>query len=159
MRTTTIALSLALWCLSSTTPQAQEPTDTLKTYWTSGIRLNQGHLIGMLGVTRQVSSRLLIYSGLDLGGPEYAAYGTTMLRITPPDRFTLFVNLGPQIETVELNDDPDNLITYLTAATGLTATYNITSHTALWAAVTYLITDANIRQWKIGCGVSLPLQL
>jgi hypothetical protein len=113
----------------------------------------------MLGVTRQISSRLLLYSGADLGGPQYAAYGATMLRITKPNRFTLYANLGPQIETVEIDDNPDNIITYLTAATGITATYDITPTTTIWTAVTYLITDAEIRQWKIGAGLALPLDL
>jgi hypothetical protein len=159
MRTTTLALALFFWCLSSTTPRAQDSPDTLKTYWTSGIRLNQGHLIGMLGVTRQISSRILVYTGADLGGPEYAAYGATMVRITKPNRFTLYANLGPQIETIERDDDPANIVTYLTAATGVTGTYDITPTTTAWAAVTYLITGADLQQWKIGAGLAIPLEL
>ena len=159
MRLVTLLIAGLLWCQTSTQAQPPESPDTVKTYWTSGIRLNQGHLIGMLGVTRQISSRILVYTGADLGGPEYAAYGATMLRITKPSRFTLYANLGPQIETVELNDDPDNIVTYLTAATGITGTYDITPTTTVWAGITYLITGADIRQWKIGAGLAIPLEL
>jgi hypothetical protein len=159
MRTTTLALLTAIWCLSSAPAQSQETTDTLRTYWTSGLRLNQGHLVGMLGVTRQISSRILVYAGGDFGGHEYALTGTTMIRITDPKRFTLYGVLGPQAETVAPNPTHDQVVTYLTAATGILATYDIQQDFTTWLGVTYLITGADIRQWKIGAGIALPLEL
>jgi hypothetical protein len=148
---------MLFWSLSSTPAQAQQTTDSLKTYWTSGIRLNQGHLVGMLGITKQISSRLAIYTGGDFGGPEYSLSGTTLLRVTPTRRFTLYAILGPQAERISPTDDPDQLVTYLTAATGALATYTIAPDVNTWFGITYLITDANLDQWKIGAGLALPL--
>ena len=138
---------------------AQTNSDSADFYWTSGLRINQGKMYGMIGVTKPIGNRLLVYAGADLGGDNLAAFGQALFRITPPGRLELYAALGPQYEKVLEELTPDQAIEALTVATGAVVTYNPNERWSAWIGATYLHTGADINQWKFGLGFAFPFKL
>ena len=151
-----LTLAVALFLTGSATPQT---TDSTSAWWTTGIRINQGQPFGLLGITKQISSKLYQYTGADFGGVERSLTTQTALRITKPGRWELYGLLGPQIETVETDPTNEQTIDYLTASTGALLNYHKNRSISFFVAFQYLWTDATIKRWKIGIGVLVPLDL
>ena len=86
-----------------------------------------------------------------------AGTSLTMIRFPISDRVKAFALIGPNIEVVELDPDPQLLSTYLMASTGFGASVRITDAASIWAAYQYLATDAPISSHKIGAGLNLSL--
>lgn len=156
-----IATAILLLC-AITTPQTghtQTEADSNGIHLTTGVRWNQAHPFGILGVTKRISSRIYQYTGFDLGGTERSVTTQTAIRLTPVRRWTLFAILGPQAETIEPEPDADQTITYLTGSTGLVLDYHRNQNLTAFAGISYLWTTADMVHWKFGFGVTLPLSL
>jgi hypothetical protein len=163
MSRTILLPTLALLLCSAVTITAQT-TDTTTAprtpwHWTTGIRINQGQPFGLIGVTKKLGPRVFQYAGADFGGIQRSMTTQTLVRITSPQKLELYALLGPQIETVLSDPDPQTTIDYLTGASGLLLNYNRNQNLSVWTAFTYLWTDAPIKRWKFGFGLTLPIDL
>lgn len=155
-RTALLTLATALFLTASATPQTPDSTSM---FWTTGIRINQGQPFGLLGITKRLNSRLYQYTGADLGGIERSITTQTALRITKPATWTLFALIGPQVETIETDPTREQTTDYLTASTGAIITYHRNQTLSIFAGFQYLWTEADIKRWKLGLGILVPLDL
>jgi len=159
MRTLHQALLAATLCLLSTPAVIPNPPDSTSAYWTAGIRFNQGHPFGLLGVTKRLSTRTYQYIGADLGGVERSITTQTALRITHPAALTLHALIGPQIETISPDPTTDETIDYLTASTGAILSYHRNQSLSFFIGTQYLWSAAPIKHWKFALGLLIPIDL
>lgn len=159
----TAILCASCLALTGTTIAAQTPDSTSKQFnryhFTTGIRINQGHPFGVIGITKRMSNRIYEFAGADLGGTQRSVSTYTLITITKPAKLRLFGLLGPQVETVDPNPTDDATISYLTGATGLLLNYNRNDLYTAWLAVQYLWTNADLKHWKFGIGFTFPIDL
>lgn len=153
----TLTALLAITILATTT--ASQTTDSASAYWTFGARINQGQLFGLLGVTKRLSSRIHQYTGADLGGIERSLTTQTAIRITKQGRWEVHGLIGPQIETIETNPTTELTVDYVTASTGALLIYQHNYTLSGFIGFQYLWTGADIKHWKFGLGLLLPIDL
>jgi hypothetical protein len=67
--------------------------------------------------------------------------------------------LGPQSETIQPDPDESTTITYITEATGFLFDCHPNNSIGVWTGFEYLLTGANIKQWKFGVGLYAPISL
>jgi hypothetical protein len=158
---TVIAALLVLLITSGITAQTLPPIsiDSANSFLTAGVRWNQGHPAGMIGITKKLSPRVHLYIGGDLAGIERSGSAQAMLSVGNIHGFELMAILGPQTETIQPDPDEPTTLTYLTGATGFVLTKNLNQQLGAWTGFEYLITDANIKQWKFGIGFFAPIRL
>ena len=123
MKLTILALAALIGATILAQTTTGKTTDTVSAYWTTGARLNQGQLFGLIGVTKRLGKRLHQYTGADLGGEERSLTTQTAIRITQPGKWELHGLIGPQIETIETNPTNEQTLNYLTASTGALIVY------------------------------------
>jgi hypothetical protein len=149
-----IAAMALVFSLTAQTAACKEPI-----HLTSGLRMNNGQLAGVFGARVSLKQSVFLYLGSDLAGNEGAGYLKPTYKISLSGRSTLWIHLGPQVELVETEPDPETVISYLTAATGATYQLRINQTHHFWTGFDYLTGSDNIDSWKIGIGIVSTLQL
>ena len=133
--------------------------DSAAAYLTTGVRWNQGHPAGMIGITKRLGPRVTVYVGGDLEGIQRAASAQAMFQFMKIGPVFIHALLGPQAETIQPNPDAEHTLTYITGATGFLADCHLNNQLGVWTGFEYLITDANIKQWKFAIGLYAPIHL
>lgn len=152
-------LILAIGAAAQDSTRTQLSMDSARAYLTAGVRWNQGHPAGVIGITKKLSNRVLLYIGGDLEGIQRAGSAQALLHILYLGPVDVHALLGPQTETVQPDPDEATTLTYITGATGFIFDYHPNNSFGLWTGFEYLITDATMKHWKFGIGLYAPISL
>lgn len=152
-------LVLAIACPILAADSTAVNIDSASAYLTTGVRWNQGHPAGMIGVTKRLGPRVTVYLGGDLEGIQRAASAQAMFQFLHIGPIMIHALIGPQAETIQPEPDEAHTLTYITGATGFLAEAHLNNQLGVWTGFEYLVTDANIKQWKFGIGLYAPIKL
>lgn len=124
----------------------------------SGVKMNDGRPYGMLGWVKDLSSRFQMYTVADVGGNNAALAELVHVRIYKHNRFTLLLNIGPNLELITADPDFTDHDAYLSAATGATLQYDLQPSIQLHAGIMWLNPAHPPKPFKLFIGIALPLQ-
>lgn len=145
---------VALWLLffviiSIMTVSAQ---DTSKTGIVAGLKANDNYNYIHLGLIKVMSTRTSIYFSAESGGDGYEFKPTGIYTIPIAERITIGFLVGGNIQIYKEDSEDDEVLTYLSLATGIGLNFTLSKQLSLYTTYDYTKNDALENNSRYGIG-------
>jgi len=120
-----------------------------------GFQTMNGSFSTLIGLSWRKSPRVsaFMFAQQAPTSSTFGASGVIWFPITSKIATGLIV--GPEVETIADDPTPEELITYLKAASGFAAKYTASKKLEIWLTANYYLIDHNSEKWRFSFTVSV----